>query len=112
MAEIDPRWAWEPYKPSSQSPWDIRKVGHLARRAGFGATWEELEAGLKAGPEKAIDQLLQGDPGQDRLPVLEIEGAIVNAFDDVGKIGKRKPGLSHNINLQKRHATALEIRSA
>ncbi len=65
MAEIDARWAWEPYKPSSQSSWDIRKVGHLARRAGFGATWEELEAGLKAGPEKAIDQLLQGDPGQD-----------------------------------------------
>src|SRR5438445_8010478 len=65
MAEIDPRWAWEPYKPSAQSPWDIRKVGHLARRAGFGATWEELEAGLKAGPEKAIDQLLQGDPGQN-----------------------------------------------
>jgi len=67
MAEIDPRWAWEPYKPSAQSPWDIRKVGHLARRAGFGATWEELEAGLKAGPEKAIDQLLQAIRGKTAL---------------------------------------------
>ena len=67
MAEIDPRWAWEPYQPSDQSPWDIRKVGHLYRRAGFGATWTELEAGQKAGPEKAIEQLLQGGPGQDKV---------------------------------------------
>src|SRR2546421_13025549 len=73
MAELDPRWAWQPYKPSAESPWDIRKVGHLYRRAGFGATWEELEAGLKTGPEKAIDQLLQSGPGQDKAdPVAEI----------------------------------------
>src|SRR6516165_10278277 len=70
MAEIDPRWAWEPYKPSAESPWDIRKVGHLYRRAGFGATWAELEAGVKAGPEKTIDQLLHGGPGQDNFDHL------------------------------------------
>src|SRR5713226_3714781 len=70
MAEIDPRWAWEPYKPSNQSPWDFRKVGHLYRRAGFGATWEELEAGLKAGPDQAIDLLLKGEPGQDDIDQL------------------------------------------
>ena len=70
MAEIDPRWAWEPYKPSNQSPWDFRKVGHLYRRVGFGATWEELEAGLKAGPDQAIDLLLKGEPGQDDIDQL------------------------------------------
>jgi uncharacterized protein (DUF1800 family) len=70
MADIDPSWAWAPYKPSEQSPWDIRKVGHLYRRAGFGATWAELDAGLKAGPEKAIDQLLKGRPGQDKFDHL------------------------------------------
>src|SRR5439155_11545541 len=53
MAEgIDPRWAWEPYRPTEQSPWDLRKVGHLFRRASFGATWTELKNGLKAGPEE------------------------------------------------------------
>ena len=67
MAELDPRWAWQPYKPSADSPWDIRKVGHLYRRAGFGATWGELESGVKAGPDKAIDQLLQGGPKQDEF---------------------------------------------
>jgi hypothetical protein len=68
---IDPRWAWEPYKPSDKSPWDVKKVGHLYRRVAFGATLAGLEAGLKAGPEKAIDDLFKGHsdregPGEDR----------------------------------------------
>jgi len=68
MAEaINARWAWEPYRPTAESPWDLKKVGHLYRRAGFGATWTDLQAGLKAGPNQAIEQLLQGGPGQDQL---------------------------------------------
>ncbi len=43
-----------PYKPTASSPWDARKVGHLYRRAGFGATPAEIEAGLAAGHEKTI----------------------------------------------------------
>jgi uncharacterized protein (DUF1800 family) len=66
MAElIDPSWAWEPYQPSEKEPWDLRKVGQLYRRAAFGATWSELEAGLQAGPEKTIDVILKGGPGQE-----------------------------------------------
>jgi uncharacterized protein (DUF1800 family) len=57
---IDPRWAWEPYQPSEQAPWDIRKVGHLYRRASFGATSSDLEDGLKAGPNRSVDRLLKG----------------------------------------------------
>src|SRR5438876_12286961 len=65
MAQMmDPHWAWETYRPTDQSPWDIKKVGHLYRRAAFGATWNELEEGLKAGPEGAIDGLLNGRAGQ------------------------------------------------
>ena len=59
---IDPRWAWEPYEPGERSPWDLKKVGHLYRRAAFGASWPELEAGLQMGPEKAVEALLQGGP--------------------------------------------------
>src|SRR5262249_32358746 len=67
MAErIDPHWAWAPYRPTSASPWDLPKVGHLHRRAGFGATIAELEAGLKDGPETTIDRLLAGGP-EDEL---------------------------------------------
>jgi uncharacterized protein (DUF1800 family) len=62
---IDPRWAWEPYRPSDKAPWDLRRVGHLHRRAAFGANWGDLQAALKAGPEQAIDCLLRGGPGQE-----------------------------------------------
>jgi uncharacterized protein (DUF1800 family) len=65
--EINPRWAWDPYKPSAKEPWDVKKVGHLYRRAAFGATLAELESGLKAGPEKLIDDLLKGGPGQEKF---------------------------------------------
>jgi uncharacterized protein (DUF1800 family) len=60
---IDPRWAWQPYRPSKEAPWNLQRVGHLYRRAAFGATHAELEAGLKAGPEALIAQLLKGGPG-------------------------------------------------
>src|SRR5438067_2414965 len=57
---IDPRWAWQRYKPSADNPWDLKKAGHLHRRAAFGATWDELHATAKAGPDAAIDRLLAG----------------------------------------------------
>ncbi|MGH7172577.1 MAG: DUF1800 domain-containing protein [Gemmataceae bacterium] len=60
---LDPRWAWQPYRPSKEVPWNRQWVGHLYRRAAFGATHAELEAGVKAGPEALIAQLLKGGPG-------------------------------------------------
>jgi uncharacterized protein (DUF1800 family) len=62
--KIDPRWAWQAYKPSDKAPWNIQRVGHLYRRAGFGATLAELDAGLKSTPEKLIARLLEGGAGQ------------------------------------------------
>jgi uncharacterized protein (DUF1800 family) len=57
---IDPEFAWQPYTPTADNPWDLRKVGHVYRRAAFGASWNDLESGLKAGPQPLIDQLLKG----------------------------------------------------
>jgi uncharacterized protein (DUF1800 family) len=57
---IDPRTAWDRYQPSDASPWDLKKAGHLYRRAAFGASMEELEAALRNGPERTITSLLQG----------------------------------------------------
>ena len=54
--------AWEPYRPTAGNPWDLAKVGHLYRRAAFGATWDELQQGVKDGPAKTIDRLLNGSP--------------------------------------------------
>jgi uncharacterized protein (DUF1800 family) len=50
---------WEPYVPTREDPWDLRKVAHLHRRAGFGATWAELQRDLKAGPNESVQRLLQ-----------------------------------------------------
>ena len=51
---------WAPYVPDEAMPWDLRRVVHLHRRAGFAATWEELQRDLKDGPEASIDRLLEG----------------------------------------------------
>jgi uncharacterized protein (DUF1800 family) len=49
---------WEPYKPIADDPWDLAKVAHLHRRAGFGATWAELVRDREAGPEASVERLL------------------------------------------------------
>lgn len=57
---IDPRWAWERYRPSDAAPWDLKKAGHLYRRATFGASWDELQTAVREGPDRTITALLQG----------------------------------------------------
>ena len=37
---------------------DIALMAHLMRRAGFGATYEELERRVSAGYEATVDELL------------------------------------------------------
>ncbi|HEY2787761.1 MAG TPA: DUF1800 family protein, partial [Fimbriiglobus sp.] len=53
---------WSPYRPTADNPWDRKKVGHLYRRAGFGATRAELDRGLAAGPDETISLILKGEP--------------------------------------------------
>jgi uncharacterized protein (DUF1800 family) len=55
---VDPAWAWAPYRPDARRPWDLRRVAHLYRRAAFGANWQQLQRGLAAGPQGAVDELL------------------------------------------------------
>jgi uncharacterized protein (DUF1800 family) len=57
---LDAKTAWEPYEPTATNPWDRKKVGHLYRRAGFGATVAELAAGVKEGHAKTLDRVLNG----------------------------------------------------
>src|SRR5262249_23169993 len=51
---------WKPYATDEQTPWTLRRVVHLHRRAGFAATWAELQRDLKDGPAASIDRLLSG----------------------------------------------------
>src|SRR5207249_3605867 len=53
-----PEGPWAPYEPTADDPWDLRKVAHLHRRAGFGATRAELSRDRDAGPEASVARLL------------------------------------------------------
>jgi hypothetical protein len=81
----DPKGCWTAYAPEEQTPWDLRRVVHLHRRAGFAATWAELQRDLKDGPDKSIDRLLRG---QARLNVPDnfdtIAGRLAGAGDPAG----------------------------
>jgi hypothetical protein len=63
---------WAPYQPTAQNPWDLAKVAHLHRRAGFGATHAELRRDLQDGPEASVRRLLEAPAeSADDGPVLE-----------------------------------------
>ncbi len=62
---LDP---WAPYQPDEQCPWDLRRVVHLHRRAGFAATWDELQRDLKDGPEASVERLLKGQTRSQGVP--------------------------------------------
>jgi uncharacterized protein (DUF1800 family) len=49
---------WAPYRPTAADPWDVGKVAHLHRRAGFGATRAEVQRDLRDGPEASVNRFL------------------------------------------------------
>ena len=59
---------WAPFEPNAEAPWDLRRVVHLHRRAGFGATWEEIRRDLDDGPGPSVDRMLRGDPRIGGVP--------------------------------------------
>src|SRR5438105_4191027 len=62
---VDPRTAWERYRPSDAAPWDVKKAGHLYRRAAFGASTADLQAAVRDGPDATITALVRGRPDAD-----------------------------------------------
>src|SRR4051812_31344959 len=59
---------WGAYVPDRKTPWDLRRVVHLHRRAGFAPTWNEAQRDLADGPRASIDRLLAGKARLDGLP--------------------------------------------
>lgn len=53
--------AWAPYQAGPEAPWNRSRVVHLHRRAGFAATWPEIERDLKEGPEASVTRVLAGN---------------------------------------------------
>ena len=59
---------WAPYQGGPASPWNRGRVVHLHRRAGFAASWQEIERDLKDGPQVSIARVLDGKVRQDSAP--------------------------------------------
>jgi uncharacterized protein (DUF1800 family) len=59
---------WAPYVPDANSTWDLRRVVHLHRRAGFAATWDEIQRDLKDGPAASVDRVLAGKAATEGVP--------------------------------------------
>ncbi len=47
-----------PYVPTAAKPWNARRVAHLYRRLGYGATQAQIQAGLLMTPSQLVDTLL------------------------------------------------------
>ncbi|MGH7215076.1 MAG: DUF1800 domain-containing protein [Tepidisphaeraceae bacterium] len=69
---------FEPFEPSDAQPWGMRRIGHLLRRAGFGATDDWVDALKPATPADALSTLLEYDVADDPLnPYLDkLEGYL------------------------------------
>jgi uncharacterized protein (DUF1800 family) len=59
---------WAAYTPDDRMPWNLRRVVHLHRRAGFAATWSEIQRDLKDGPSASVDRLLNGTARGSSVP--------------------------------------------
>ncbi len=59
---------WAIYRPTAAQPWNWARAWTLRRRAGFGATWAELERDVADGPERAVDRVLAGACRLDGVP--------------------------------------------
>jgi uncharacterized protein (DUF1800 family) len=64
----EPAGAWPAYTPNDRAPWNLQRVVHLHRRAGFAATWAEIERDLRAGPRASIDRVLAGRAATSSVP--------------------------------------------
>ena len=58
LIAVDPKWAWLPFEPTSDHPWNQALAAHLFRRAGFGADLATLDAAVKQRPAEVVEQLV------------------------------------------------------
>lgn len=86
LSAMDPKVAWSPWEPTTQEPWDARRVRHLMRRGGFGAKPSEIKELVELGPAKTIDRIL-GKSNTQALEAFEQESSqIVSAIRSGGSI--------------------------
>ncbi len=58
MKSMDPTWAWQPFEPNADLPWDRASVAHLYRRAGFGADLATIDDAVGLAPAEVVRELV------------------------------------------------------
>jgi uncharacterized protein (DUF1800 family) len=90
MTDPKPDDPWAPYIPDAADPWNLRRVVHLHRRGGFGASWDDLQRDLKDGPEASINRLLDSSGQAEINTAFESTSALLAdaavASNDVGRL--------------------------
>jgi uncharacterized protein (DUF1800 family) len=82
---------WGAYEPDDEAPWDVRRVVHLHRRAGFAATWGEVQRDLKDGPRASVDRLLAGTASSvTPAEFASTADLLADAAVSAGEIGRLK----------------------
>jgi uncharacterized protein (DUF1800 family) len=71
---------WQPFEPGVDGQWDLVAAAHLFRRAGFGATRQQLEAAVRKSPLQVIDELLDGqEPPEYRSEMQTLATAAISS---------------------------------
>ena len=63
---------------------DIQLMAHLMRRAGFGATYEELERRAAIGYEETVEQLLH--PENEKDLTMDVMQRYMHGWRDMNSI--------------------------
>ena len=81
---------WIAYIPNEQTPWNLQRVVHMHRRAGFAATWNEIQRDLKDGPKASVDRLLAGTAAMGSPPEFASTSTVLAdaavASDDIARL--------------------------
>ncbi len=85
---VKPSELWKPFEPGREQPWSRRLAAHLFRRAGFGATLEEVVAAEKMHPAEVIESIFQSENPDfaSRMQTLERQAKAVGSVERLPNI--------------------------
>jgi hypothetical protein len=86
LSKVDPADAWKPWVPNGngEEKWGHKQAAHLFRRAGFGATPEEIRKALTEGFPKTLQRIATGQA--DAAELLELYTESGQYCDDPVKL--------------------------
>ncbi len=88
---------WRPWQATERTPWNLRRVAHLHRRAGFAASWSELQRDLHDGAEVAVERLLAGPSQTGPTEFDQLSSTIHDAAIESGNINRLKAWWLHRM---------------